>query len=457
MENQNIPANTNKEVDINLRQLFEQYLFYWKWFVLSILLALGIALVYLRYAEKIYNTTAKILLKDERSGASGELSGIVELNSSMGLGGRSAAFVTDQIEVLSSRRLIRKVVDQHNLNITYAEKGKIRSSEVLETEMPFSVHPQGDQDSTKLLIEVSVQSQELLEVVNMVNEEKVSCSFDKPFKIGKEIVVFTRNNEIPLKVGSDYSVTVIPKNWAVDNIRMALEITPSKESQSYIVNFAMQSTVEKKAGLIINTLIDVYNTDLTNDKLRMTRATSDFINKRLLLISKDLSGADEKAADFKTTNSMVDMSTEAGVFLNSATDNDKKVLEYQTQLKLVDHMNDYFKSQEIGKLLPSNIGLQDVSIANSIEAYNKLILERDDLLKSASDKNPAVVLLNDNILEKSRNIFQSLQNYRKVTQLALNSIKQKSNEIRSRINAIPSQEQGFKKILRQQQTVESLY
>lgn len=54
MENQLNQSKQLKEEDINLRQLFEQYAFYWKWFILTIVLALGLAFVYLRYAQKSY-------------------------------------------------------------------------------------------------------------------------------------------------------------------------------------------------------------------------------------------------------------------------------------------------------------------------------------------------------------------------------------------------------------------
>ena len=457
MEQKSIPLKDNQEEDINLRQLFEQYVYYWKWFVLSIIIILGLAVVYLRYSQKSYLTTAKILLKDEKSASAGELAGIAELTNSLGFGGTRAAFVTDQIEVLSSRRLMRKVVDQHHLNIIYSVKGNIRTSEVMASEMPFSVEVLGNQDSSKVNMRVAYKGTGNLNIIDLVSGNKAVTAFDKPIKIGKSNLIFHRNDKNKISPDDEYVVNVIPKDWAIDANLSAIAIVPSKEMQSYIVNFSMISTTNKKAELIINSLIDVYNADLTNDKLRMTRATSDFINKRLMLISKDLSGADEEAAEFKAANSMVDMATEAGVFLNTASDNDKKVLEYRTQLQLVDHMNDYLKNQEVGKLLPSNIGLQDVSIGTSIEAYNKLVLERDDLLKSASEQNPAVIALNENIIESSRNIRQSLQNYQRVTKLALNSIQQKSNEIKGRISSIPTQEQGFKKISRQQQIVESLY
>ncbi|KKX46593.1 GNVR domain-containing protein [Sphingobacterium sp. IITKGP-BTPF85] len=120
-------------------------------------------------------------------------------------------------------------------------------------------------------------------------------------------------------------------------------------------------------------------------------------------------------------------------------------------------MTDFLKGEETGKLLPSNIGLQDISIGTAITGYNKLVIERDDLLKSASDLNPTVVALNQNIEDNRNNIRRSLENYQQVTKLALNNIERKSTEIKGKISSIPNQEQGFKKISRQQQIVESLY
>ena len=82
--NKNEYPNSQAEAnEINLKQLFEQYAFYWKWFVISVVITVIVALIYLRYAEKIYSISAKILLQDE-SQASGELAGLSEIASLTG-------------------------------------------------------------------------------------------------------------------------------------------------------------------------------------------------------------------------------------------------------------------------------------------------------------------------------------------------------------------------------------
>ena len=95
------PQPIQEESDLNLRQLFEQYAYFWKWFLFSIAVCVFISVVYLRYAEKIYKIDAKILLQDEKQ-ASGDLAGLAELASLAGGGSQTSAFVSDQIDVIKS-------------------------------------------------------------------------------------------------------------------------------------------------------------------------------------------------------------------------------------------------------------------------------------------------------------------------------------------------------------------
>src|SRR5690606_31463494 len=125
----------SEDQEINLKQVFEQYAFYWKWFILSVLICFTSALIYLRYADKIYNITAKILLQDENK-VSGELVGLSELANLTG-SSPASAFVLDQIDVMKSRRIFSKVVQENRLNIVYKSIGNVKSSEMPENQSPL--------------------------------------------------------------------------------------------------------------------------------------------------------------------------------------------------------------------------------------------------------------------------------------------------------------------------------
>src|SRR5690606_5881414 len=400
----------SEDQELNLKQVFEQYAFYWKWFLLSVIACLFIAFVYLRYAQKIYNINAKILLQDEKQ-ASGDMAGLAEIANLTGMGSSSAAFVNDQMEVLRSRRLMRKVVDNNRLYLSYFIKGNIRSSEVLEVQSPLKMlllepdHSRLDSIDYTFTVTKKGDGYKIKDEIEGTREYVLGSKLETP--IGPISLIPQESNKF---WEGELQVSYIPADITVDILRNGVQITPNKELQSFLVNFSMNYPLIAKAELVINALIDQYNQDVTYDKAQVTRATSKFINSRLELISKDLAEADSKVADFKDRNQMTDMEAEARLYMQNATVNEQKLVEYQTQLSLADMMRDATVNSEY-ELLPSNIGLTDPSIQTNIKSYNDLVLERDDLLKSATADNPIVLQLNKNILQVNKTLQVSLDNY----------------------------------------------
>src|SRR5690606_18536053 len=124
--------------ELNFRQLFEQYAYYWKWFIICVIICSVGAFVYLRYTPQIFNVQTKVLLQDEKQ-ASGDLVGLSELASLTGGGSQTSAFIADQIDVIKSRRILAKVIVQNKFNIIYRAKGNIKRSELLERESPVKL------------------------------------------------------------------------------------------------------------------------------------------------------------------------------------------------------------------------------------------------------------------------------------------------------------------------------
>src|SRR5699024_1240063 len=129
--------NTAEESEINIKQLIEQYAYYWKWFIISLIFCVTAAFLYLRYSHDIYEIKTKILLQDEDN-ASGELAGLGEISDLVGVS-KGGAFVSDQIEIMKSRRILRKVIQKHDLHIQYRNLGNIKNSEILEEQSPLKL------------------------------------------------------------------------------------------------------------------------------------------------------------------------------------------------------------------------------------------------------------------------------------------------------------------------------
>ena len=442
--------------ELDLKQVLEQYFYYWKWFIVSVIIALLIAVIYLRYSTSQYKVDAKILLEKEDK-ATGELSGLAELSSLTGGSGQSA-FVLDQIEVIRSRRLLRKIIEKNNLQYTYYVKGSIKESEVLESESPVKIIIQKhNYKKTSGIISIEILNDNTISVDEIDGVSINKVAFGKAFNTSFGQIIIVPNNRVNSKNIKGVKIDVQPVDKVIDNLQRNIAISPNTEKQSYIVNFSITGPLIEKSKIIINDLIEQYNIDVSEDKSKVTQATSKFITTRLDLIGNDLESADKKVQDYKSSNNMTDLMAEAELTLKTLTEADKEVLEKRTQLQLADYMRESIRNNSDLQLLPTNVGLEDLSIEKTIAEYNKLVLEREDLLKSSTPENPVVKNITDNIRSLNNNLNTSINNYRSVLQLSLNNSQSKRNQLQGRVSDVPRQELGFKDISRQQQIVESIY
>jgi tyrosine-protein kinase Etk/Wzc len=125
-ENQPLLKQTSDNT-INIREEIDKYLIFWKWFIISLLIAFVIAFVYLRYTVPQYKATATILVKDERKGTlQSELSAFSDLGLTSGLKNN----VDNEIEIIKSRTIIEKAIKKLGFSITYLADANIKHVEL---------------------------------------------------------------------------------------------------------------------------------------------------------------------------------------------------------------------------------------------------------------------------------------------------------------------------------------
>ena len=133
----NFIADQHTETEtINIREELEKYVINWKWFLLAVLISLSGAFIYLRYTIPTYTATTSILIKDNnKSGISSELAAFEDLGI---IGGGSSNNPENEIEILKSRKIIGKVVDELDLEVSYFTEGRVKQSEEY-TNKPISI------------------------------------------------------------------------------------------------------------------------------------------------------------------------------------------------------------------------------------------------------------------------------------------------------------------------------
>ncbi len=203
-------------------------------------------------------------------------------------------------------------------------------------------------------------------------------------------------------------------------------------------------------------MVKHYNKDAVNYKNLIAKNTNKFINQRLTIITKDLSNVDKGVEELKTKYNLTDIAAEASLILHSNSELENKIIELTTQINLVDFVKEYI-SENTNDLVPENLGLADASLSGSTIKYNELILERNRILKSSSEKNPVIVNLNTQLTSLRESIAQSIVNLKSSLIISLNNIKKQEQRLSSKIALVPKQEREFTDIQRQRKIVESIY
>ncbi|PZD77689.1 tyrosine-protein kinase [Mesonia sp. K7] len=442
----------------DLKLLIYKYLQYWPWFLLSIIICLITAFLYLRYSTNIYETQAKVKILDESNDGGVDLSG---LSGSTSLFNLSKVNLENEIEIFKSRRLLKKVVDEENLNTRFYNVATIKSALLHNKEVPIKIFWYNKDSlanpSVLFRFERSVNSNTFKitpndgEVIHGKYNELVS-SQGYSFKIEKT----TTDKSNILSKETVLHFQFIPTDKAISQLNKGVLIAPVGK-ESHILQIKLQGENANKNEAIINNLINQFNQDGIEDKRLVSKRTQEFVEDRLVFLEQELDTVETEIVDFKQDNDILTVETTAEQLLGKEAESEKKRVEAEIQLEITKDFKDVLLSQEKYNLLPANIGIQDGSVNNLTEQYNRLVQERNALLVGATESNPAVININQQLESIQQNIISSVNAYINALQLQLNSIQRQENISSGQLASLPAKEKIGREIYRQQDIKEKLY
>ncbi|WP_278010757.1 GumC family protein [Flavobacterium gyeonganense] len=454
--------------EVNLREQLDKYLIHWKWFVLSVILCLILAFLYLRYTTPSYEASTSILVKDEKKG---DMLSELSAFSDLGLGGGSVNNVDNEIEILKSRTLVESTVKKLNLNITLLVEGNVVDRDIYGNS-PISIYFLNKTelfDQANVTFKLDLLSRDSFSLENVIMDEtmveNVILSSKKQFKFGEKIpttigvliigkTAFYKQNYI----GKDKPIRIIisPLENVTASFRNRLNVQPISKTSS-VVSISITDPVQKKAEDFLDNMIQIYNQDAAEDKNFISENTSKFISERLTLITQELDGVEQDVESFKKSNQLTDIESEAKLFIEGSNEYDKKGIETEIQLNVVSSLLDFMKKSTNADLLPTNIIAENGDAGGLITSYNKLVLDRNRILKSATTENPSVIKLDQQISSLKANIAASLKRMQSNLKIQNRDLKSQERILNSKIGKIPVQERQFRVIARQQKVKEELY
>lgn len=467
-------SQNKEEEKINIYALIFKYLIYWPWFVASIILFLALGYLYIRKSTPVYQIDASVLIKEDnsRSGFSNAKNPLGSL-SGMGLISMSNNF-DNEIEILNSRTLMKKVVINQNLYINYFEPRLFSFTRELYQTAPLNVYMTPDEadhleDILKLKFTQKDAQTWAVKITYWKDEEELEqeATVNRlPQVINTPVGVLTVSENPNLKeaptevleeMPTKFVCTIAPPTATAIAYRKNITIEPSSKTTT-IALIGMQSTSRQRATDFINTLVALYNKDANDEKNEIAEKTGEFIDKRIQLIGEELGNTENELADFKQRSGLTNLSKDAELALQENSEYNKARVSNSTQIRLVEFLRDYIDNPQFGEdVIPSNVGLEDKTLTNVINAYNAKIIERKRLLRTSSEENPAIANLDVSIEATRRNVRTTVASVLEGLLITKKQLDQQAQKFENRISNAPQQEKELVSISRQREIKATLY
>ncbi len=445
---------------IRLQDLFYLCIDKWYWFAVSLVVTLGIALVYLLTTPPVYTRSASLLIKEEGKGNSlSDVSGVLGDIDFF----QTNINVNNEIQSLQSPAVMYDVVKRLHLDINYTKDGSFYDQVLYGKDCPYEVSFIDLPDNEDLSFTIyPASSNKGVQVGDFVRGEEesgqtVNVLFNDTTEtpVGKLIVKPVLHDTVAYK--EPVYVSRIGLQAATTAYASQLTVALSDE-KSTVINLSFQDVCIQRAEDVLNTLIAVYNENWIKDKNQIAVSTSMFINDRLGVIEQDLGNVEEDISSFKSENLLPDVQAAASMYMTQSSETQTQILAINTQLSMARYIRNYLtNTTSKNQLLPANSGIESSGIEQQIAEYNTMQLRRNDLVANSSESNPLVVDLDESLQNMRGAIVTSVDNLIVTLNTQLRSLQQSEKQTTARIADNPLQGKYLLSVERQQKVKEALY
>lgn len=335
--NQN--SKTNDDT-IDLKELFFSLIAQWKVIALCVILTLICALLYLRVTSPLYSTDAMVQVEDGKSAASAALMGELK-DVAGGLGQKSPADA--EIEILNSRLVLGKVIQNLNLNIQIQDNVDTFFHKLVSKEKSKLIYSAQAVDFQKNQYNFSILK---LDIPEYYYDKKLTLKFidKKQFSLAyKDQVVFqgtlNRLNQSQDNKGlwsvqinslnqfqQDFTITKLSLPSAVKLIQTNYSVA-EKGKMTGVIGLSYNGNDQQHITQVLNNILSVYHEQNIERKSLESKQTLSFLDQQLPELKQQLEESEIKFNKFREQYNTVDVTQESELMLKQNVDLEKMRIE----------------------------------------------------------------------------------------------------------------------------------
>ena len=451
-------VSSQDEKIIDLGNVFNKYKRYWWIFALSLIVCMSLAVLYLQYKLPKYLVISTVLVdQDDDASSTG-----ASLLKSLSLGGGGAS-VDDEVVVMGSQEICNKMVKELKLNRLYVERKSLLDRVDLYQNSPIEIDAPDevfDTLSIGMTFKVKIDDKGKADI-------KVKKGFFKtyadlkdqtlPVNVRTPYGTFQVRATQFYKPGKEVTISANVKGNLLRTEDIMEDLTVkvlNKKSNAIYMDIEIANIQRGKD--MLNTMISLYNTRGQQEKDEQAVNTAKFIEDRLGLIYKDLTGSEAEIEAYKQAHNMVDVGVQTKTSIARQEQAENKIVALEAQYRIVGLINDFI-SDPRNKYSYIPFEADSTAASGSIRAFNELAMRRAELAKSAKDGNDAIKEIDQQLNTMRETIRKGVNNTLNALRIQLDKANQVSNESQGEMSKVPTQEREMRSLLREQGIQNTLY
>ncbi|MBQ8543002.1 MAG: polysaccharide biosynthesis tyrosine autokinase [Bacteroidaceae bacterium] len=447
---------------INIGEILYACLSNWYWFVISIIITLGIAIYRISTTQPTYRRYCEVLIKSKDKAPS-----IDEQMANMAnLGLRSTTNAYNEIYTFKAAETIESVVRRLNLRTNYEKPGTLHPKTLYGEELPITVdfYDIKEEESAALSIDITPEG-----AFTLHNFQRDGKEIDHA-PITGELVDGIALSETPIgkiiihSTPTFHQLGTTSINVSHTSMQAAIARTSGRlsfglpDSESDIITIAITDHSIDRADEILNTLVEVYSEDWVKDKNRAADGTLEFINERLAYISDELDEVDNNISSYKSRNRLSSAAENASIQLTKNRNNINELQKLNNDLaSMKEILTKLQASKSLNEPLPFGITFSNAMLNNQIAEYNKTVIDRNDAIQKGGENNPEIKNIDMQLAAKRESIIASAKISIKKVETSIAALEKETRKTLAEISKNPEQTKYLASAEREQSVKEKLY
>jgi capsular exopolysaccharide synthesis family protein len=443
----------------DLRAILDVLILNWQWFLLSLVICLGIAWLHLRYTTPYYSAYAKMFVKTNSTTNLRSINALGEVVQSYGM--------ENEKLIVKSTAIAEETIRDLKLYTRYNSKGLIRNSSMYKNQpVTVEIDPVSVEKLNRPInLKITRKGDEYhVEGTYYIPVDEVSSK--GPYGIDRMLSKFP----CTIRTKAGYLTFYTTNNVLGDGDTELVSInSPARLAGSYagrlnvmetegtsILNLSIVDDLPQRAIDYLRQIVTSYNRQANEDKNEVAVRTEEFINDRIAKISGELSSTESTIESYRNRQALSEMKATVQKASENANQTERAMNEVNMQLMFINDLSNAISSPTNKyQMMPANV--TDASVSQLIAQYNTIVGQRNRLLRTAAENSPAVEPLTQQLDELYNNIKMTLDQARHNAEFRRNMLMQQHGQYVSAANQSPEHERMLSQIGRQQEVKSGLY